>query len=157
VRSERVTDDPDGIQRRWALDADLTCMLIALERRASETYSRAFRGSGLPASWARFPGLFIISGYRSPSLQDQINPAVTSSLHTRSDRCNNPSSLAVDLRLGDVPASVTSPEIWGWLGGIWKTLGGRWGGDFSTPDLNHFDTGGDPLALSPASTSTVRR
>lgn len=26
-----------------------------------------------------------------------------------------------------------------YAGAIWKALGGRWGGDFSTPDPNHFD------------------
>jgi len=34
---------------------------------------------------------------------------------------------------------VNSPEAQAWLGAVWKSWGGRWGGDFNDP--NHFDTG----------------
>jgi len=43
------------------------------------------------------------------------------------------------LRVGNVPASITQEEVWGILGDIWEDMGGRWGGNFRTPDLNHFD------------------
>lgn len=34
---------------------------------------------------------------------------------------------------------VNTPEAQAWLGAVWKSWGGRWGGDFSDPV--HFDTG----------------
>lgn len=41
-----------------------------------------------------------------------------------------------------MPASLTPLEVWAALGGAWKRLtGGRWGGDFSKSDPNHFDLG----------------
>ena len=81
----------------------------------------------------RWPGLFVISGYRSRGLQAEINPLAPNSLHTRCP------SLAADLRVGDIPASVTPFEFWAFLGQIWERFGGRWGGRFTPPDLNHFD------------------
>lgn len=121
--SERVSDDACGISRRWAVDLGLAEMVVALDQRATERFS----SQGL-----RFPGTFIISGYRPRSLQAQINPAVPDSLHTRCP------ALAVDLRVGNFAASTTPASIWSVLGRIWKELGGSWGGDFSPPDLNHF-------------------
>lgn len=34
---------------------------------------------------------------------------------------------------------VANPEAQRWLGAVWKSWGGRWGGDFNDPV--HFDTG----------------
>jgi len=99
-------------------------MLFALDARAREIFS----SQGL-----RWPGLYIISGYRSPDLQSRINPSAPNSRHTSCP------SLAVDVRVGDVPASLTDPTIWHFLGTEWKKLGGRWGGSFRIEDLNHFD------------------
>ena len=121
--SERVERDACGISRRWAVDIGLAEMVVDLGVLAVERFS----SQGL-----RFPGLFVISGYRSRALQAQINPDVADSLHSRCP------ALAVDLRVGDFPASTTPASIWGVLGRIWKELGGSWGGDFSPPDLNHF-------------------
>ena len=99
-------------------------MLVRLDADAEGRFS---------AQGFRWPGLSIISGYRSRFLQAQINPLAPNSLHTRCP------SLAADLRVGDQPASITSFETWALLGRIWSTLGGRWGGTFATPDVNHFD------------------
>ena len=99
-------------------------MLVALETRATQIFS---------AEGVRWPGIFIISGYRSPNLQAQVNPAASRSRHMFCP------SLAADLRVGNLPASTTPTEFWAFLGTIWKTMGGRWGGDFRTPDVNHFD------------------
>lgn len=54
-----------------------------------------------------------------------------------------PASLAVDLRVGDIPAGVTPLELFGFLATGWKLIvpGGRWGGDFKRPDVNHYDMG----------------
>jgi len=71
---------------------------------------------------------------------------VPDSLHVRCP------SLAADLRVGDMPASTT-PDFWRFLGPIWKAMGGRWGGDFQTPDPNHFailTVGTAPIELGAA-------
>lgn len=81
----------------------------------------------------RWPGLYIISGFRSKRLQLDVNPLAPGSLHTRCP------SLAADLRVGDIPASLTPREFWELLAAIWESLGGRWGGRFTPPDFNHFD------------------
>lgn len=126
-RSERVGSDPDGLSGRWVLDPRLACGLVALETWAQ---------CNLSANGFRWPGLFIISGYRSEADQTVLGGAQTS-LHTRRP------SLAADLRVGDTPASLTDPSIWAALGRAWTAglPGARWGGDFSTPDYNHFDLG----------------
>jgi len=123
MRSERIGSDACGLSRRWSLEPVLAGMLIATERQANQIFSSEGLG---------WPGLFIISGYRSPSLQFRVNPLNPSSLHTRCP------SLAVDLRVADTPASVTPLALWAFVGDIWKRLGGRWGGDFPVPDPNHF-------------------
>jgi hypothetical protein len=84
----------------------------------------------------RWQGLYVISGYRSPDLQARINPLVPDSLHTRCP------SLAVDLRVGNRPASLTDVDVWEWLGAEWERRGFRFGGHFKDPDVNHFDLGG---------------
>lgn len=70
------------------------------------------------------------------------SPVARRSLHIAT-RAGVPASLAVDLRVGNQPASTTPVEIWTWLGQIWEriTPGGRWGGGFQAPDVNHFDLG----------------
>ncbi len=90
--------------------------------------AREFSAQGL-----RWPGLFIVSGFRSKALQAEVNPLAPDSLHTRCP------SLAADLQVGDVSASLTTVEIWAFLASHWFTLGGRWGGRFTPPDNKHFD------------------
>jgi hypothetical protein len=53
--------------------------------------------------------------------------------------------------VGDLPASTTPREVWGALGGEWKRLilGARWGGDFTEPDVNHFDLGFSRITCEP--------
>ncbi len=123
--SSRVGDDACSISRRWVLDPGLSDMLVRLQSRAAAIFS---------AEGLRWPGIFIISGHRTEARQAEINPTVPQSLHRECP------SLAVDLRVGDTPASTTATEIWGFLGTLWKALGGRWGGDFRPiPDFNHFE------------------
>ena len=99
-------------------------MLVDLDRRAAQELS---------AAGFRWPGLSIISGHRSELLQAVVNPLAPKSLHTRCP------SLAADLRVGDMSASLTPFALWAKLGRIWSTMGGRWGGTFRPPDPNHFD------------------
>jgi hypothetical protein len=101
-------------------------MLQKLDGWANEE----FAGKGI-----RWPGLFIISGHRSREMQTFENPDAPNSLHLRCP------SLAADLRVGGTPASLTADPIWNWLGTRWRLMGGRWGGQFTVRDENHFDLG----------------
>jgi len=125
---ERVAQDSCQLANRWRLDPTLAGMVVGLEAWAQARLA----DEGLP-----WPGLFIISGYRSQQRQAVVNPSSPNSLHTHCP------ALAVDLRIGSV-AGAGAEQIWQWLGARWKLLGGRWGGDFSSPDLNHFDLGVGP-------------
>ena len=97
-------------------------MLVRLEQQASGEMGRYW------------PGLYIISGYRTPARNAEVGGA-PNSFHTFCP------SLAADLRVGSVQG-LGSDEVWAVLGGMWRLMGGKWGGTFSTPDLNHFDIGG---------------
>jgi len=125
--SEAVTDDPCGIQRRFLLSPVVARMLVRLEARAQQEFS----SKGL-----RWPGLFVISGHRPTAIRSAFNPNEPPALKSFHLRCP---ALAADLRVGNLPASVTPFATWAFLGGIWKLMGGRWGGDFSRSDPNHFD------------------
>lgn len=124
--SQRVGVDFCRLAQDWKLDLGLASALIRLDTWAGDESARA----GLV-----WPGLWIISGNRSPASQFDLNPESPGSLHTRCP------SLAADLRIGNVPASISTEVQWTWLGARWKWIGGRWGGDFDPPDLNHFDLG----------------
>ena len=99
-------------------------MLVELDARTEA----AFTAAGF-----RWPGLSIISGFRTKRSQLEINPSAPNSLHTF---CG---ALAADLRVGSQPATLTPFPVWQKIGGIWKRLGGRWGGDFTPTDPNHFE------------------
>jgi len=132
-RSERVdTTDACGLSRRWLLDPTLAQMLVDLNEMAERAYG---------AERFSWPGLYIISGHRTRNEQEAVNPFSRQSYH----RCCP--ALAVDLRVGDIPASSTPFSVWEELGLMWNSLGGKWGGDLGaqggeitavTPDVNHF-------------------
>ncbi len=83
----------------------------------------------------RWEGFFIISGHRTAEGQFTVNPLAPRSLHTYCP------SLAVDLRLAARGEALEEFQIYRFLGQHWEKMGNRWGGRFSTPDPNHFDTG----------------
>lgn len=85
----------------------------------------------------RWPGIYIISGQRTRSQQQEVNPTQPFSLHRRTP------SLAVDLRVGDVPATLTPLNVWKELAVLFETVGVRWGG---ADDPNHFFIAGTPVA-----------
>jgi len=114
-----------GIQARWKLDPTLWQMLWSLEQSAHTDFDNA-GPIGIP-----YPGLFILSGFRTEEENDRVGGAENS----RHLICP---SQAVDLRFGSV-AGASAPAIWAYFGAKWKLLGGRWGGDFG--DENHFDLG----------------
>ena len=124
MRSDRLEAlDSCGLARRWVLAPLLAQNLIAMDNMAAEIFT---------SQGVRWPGLWIISGHRSATRQTRVNPDAPNSLHTRCP------SLAADLRVGNLAASTT-PDFWPFLGTLWKSLGGKWGGDFKPePDVNHF-------------------
>ena len=119
-----IGTDACSLARRWVLAPTLAKMVVELEGVAKD---------GFAAAGIQWPGLWIISGQRSAAHQASLNPFAPKSRHIECP------SLAVDLRVGNVPASITQEEVWRILGDIWEDMGGRWGGNFRTPDLNHFD------------------
>ena len=136
MRSERVEADAEGLVRRWGLDPRTADAAVALEVAAR---------CALAPCGLRWPGIYVISGFRSSPVEAELSrssPVARRSLHMAT-RMGRPASLAVDLRVGGQPASTTPVEVWAFLGSLWKSAvpGGRWGGDFAAPDVNHFDLG----------------
>lgn len=82
----------------------------------------------------RWPGLYIFSGYRTPTHNTEVG-GVENSFHIACP------ALAADIRVGSV-AGINNLEVLAILGGKWRLMGGAWGGTFSTPSPNHFDIGG---------------
>lgn len=134
MRSERVSGDVCGMARRWAISPTLALMLHDLETWAAERLSADVSPGGF-----RWPGVWIISGHRRAPIISDLNPTEPSASNSRHLPCP---ALAVDLRVGNAPASLTPPTVWQALGTRWETLGGRWGGRFDPPDFNHFDISG---------------
>lgn len=127
MRSERVSRDCGGLVRRWAISPRLADMLLDLD---------AWADKELSPGGIRWPGLWIISGYRVDAVEGAFTgETATASLHRACP------ALAADLRVGNQPASLTPVEVWSALGAAWERLGGRWGGRFDPPDWNHFDLG----------------
>lgn len=124
--NERITPDWCGLAERWTLDPRLAEDLLLLDQ---------WSAAELSAEGVRWAGLYIISGYRSPSVQIIVNPSAPRSLHTYCP------SLAADLRVANEPAFHTLIQTWYALGQRWEFMGHRWGGRFRPPDLNHFDLG----------------
>lgn len=138
--TERVGRDPCGMAGRWNLDLTLVSMLLDLDQWACQQFAAAAESEGVPASLFRWPGLFVLSGHRTGPVVSALNPLEPPAVRSRHRRIP---SLAADLRVGNTPASLTDPTIWGFLGSHWEAQGGRWGGRFTPPDWNHFDI--DPL------------
>jgi hypothetical protein len=118
---------------RWKISIQLAVRLILLR-------SLAGRNPGFRGTAGEVPRLFIISGYRDPERQAQIcreaPPGRPCAHPDRSTHTSCPATGA-DLRIESGP-----PDAWALLGTIWtRELGGRWGGEFETPDPNHFDLG----------------
>lgn len=120
-----VGTDACRLSERWTLDPTLADMLVLMELKAK----REFAVAGVSV----WPGLWVISGFRTETQNREVGGAPNS----RHLECP---SRAADLRIGQVQG-LSSDELWAILGGIWRLMGGRWGGTFATPDPNHFDLG----------------
>lgn len=122
--------DPCTTALRWKISLDLAYRLDELQ------------GWGFDNLGLLFPGLYIISGFRSSDEQLLVNPFAPLSQHTVCP------ALAVDVRVGTVPASLTEPQTFSALGLAWEGFGGRWGGRFADPDPNHFGSAIDVTSLA---------
>ena len=80
-----------------------------------------------------WPGLYIVSGFRTQRRNAEVKGAA-GSFHTFCP------SLAADLRVGSV-AGLPQDEVQAIIGGMWRRMGGRWGGTFKNPSVRHFDIG----------------
>lgn len=76
--------------------------------------------------------LMVISGRRSLQRNHDAGGA-ENSLHLM--------GLAFDVQVEGYKREEINPAFWQWLGSWWESVGGRWGGRFSSADINHFDTG----------------
>jgi len=88
----------------------------------------------MAAEGIRWPSLYIISGHRSKEAQKEANPTQPVSYH------RNCPALAVDLRVGNVFASITPFDVWKFYAELFELEGVLWGGDPDFPilDVNHF-------------------
>jgi len=138
ARSERVSEsDACSLSRRWLLEPALAVAIVEVE----DVATRAFSAEGI-----RWPGLYILSGHRTEGQQADANPFNPASHH----RCCP--SLAVDLRVADIAASLTPRGVWQFVADLFEAQGVRWGGDFSDPELqsrelNHFYLSGPKCLL----------
>lgn len=87
-------------------------------------FIQAARQAGLP--------LVIISGRRSATVNREVGGAERS-LHLY--------GWAFDTQVQNYSREQVPLAYWQALGEYWEAMGGRWGGRFSTPDVNHFDAG----------------
>lgn len=103
-------------------------MAVQLDRRLIP-YVQEFIGA---ASAELGATVAVISGYRTAEHNAAVGGA-SRSLHLR--------GLAFDLRIAGLPRDQVPGWVWTALGEAWESIGGRWGGRFSPPDVNHFDVG----------------
>ena len=86
--------------------------------------------------WAYNNGFELTFGdaYRDPRLHGQLGEKKAYG-HRKS---NHKQRLAVDLNLFKMGVYLTSTEDHKPLGEQWESMGGTWGGRFSSPDGNHY-------------------
>lgn len=88
-------------------------------------FVNAARSAGVP--------LVIISGTRSTPAADPEGNVAIHSLHL--------AGLAFDVQVIGYKRNQLPDWFWQVLGEYWESMGGRWGGRFGIPDVNHFDAG----------------
>lgn len=95
--------------------------------RALVAYARSF---GLP--------VVVTSARRTAAEQAALTPAA--GLYKASPATSkHVQGRAFDLAFSGWDWRDVPYEYWRWLGAVWKSAGGRWGGDFKRPDPIHFD------------------
>lgn len=92
-------------------------------------FINAARQAGVP--------LVIISGRRSSTINREVGGAERS-LHLY--------GFAFDTQVQGYTREQIPLAWWQALGVFWESMGGRWGGRFNPPDVNHFDAGYAALA-----------
>jgi uncharacterized protein YcbK (DUF882 family) len=91
-------------------------------------------------AYARAYGIPVVvtSARRTAAEQAALTPA--RGLYKASPNASrHVSGRAFDLGISGYQWDEIDPAYWRWLGSVWKSLGGRWGGDFQRPDPIHFD------------------
>ena len=58
---------------------------------------------------------------------------------TRARSSNHLNGQAFDLGVSGYSWQDIDPGVWRWLGELWESIGGRWGGRFKSRDPIHFD------------------
>jgi len=124
-----VGRDSCRLADRWGLDPGLADMVV----RLADWWESIETGIQI-RGFKRMPPLYIFSGFRTEAHNASVG-GVPGSFHTACP------SLAVDLRVGNV-AGLPDDEVMAILGGMWRRMGGRWGGTFADPSPKHFDIGG---------------
>lgn len=92
-------------------------------------FVNAVRAAGVP--------LVLISGRRSAVTNREVGGAERS-LHLY--------GWAFDVQVLGYRREQLPFEWWEQLGAFWEGMGGRWGGRFDPPDVNHFDGGAGSYA-----------
>lgn len=87
-------------------------------------FINAARAAGVP--------LVIIGGRRNAIVNREVGGAERS-LHLY--------GLAFDTQVQNYTRDQVPLQWWLALGQFWESMGGRWGGRFNPPDVNHFDVG----------------
>lgn len=108
----------------------LLSSLDASGRDAARAFVAYARSLGLP--------VIVTSARRTAAQQAALTPAAglykaspTTSRHV--------TGTAFDLGFAGYRWDEVPMEYWRWLGSVWVSLGGRWGGNFAKPDPIHFD------------------
>lgn len=102
--------------------------LDATGRDAAQSFVAYARSFGLP--------VVVVSAVRTAAEQEALEPGP--GLY-KAKNSRHVQRRAFDLGFSGYTWREVPMEYWRWLGAVWKSLGGRWGGDFSRPDPVHFD------------------
>ena len=109
---------------------DLLRSLDDTGRETAAWFVAAARNLGLP--------LVVVSGRRSAAQQAALS-AGAGLPKASASTSRHVAGRAFDLGFSGYRWDEVPPEYWRWLGEAWESLGGRWGGRFSTYDPVHFD------------------
>jgi len=111
-------------------DGDTLSKLAGLDRSGRDAAHEL-------VAYAREQGLPIVvtSGRRSRDLQAElIRQGATTATNSR-----HLAGRAFDLGFAGYQWRQIPREYWQWLGTVWESMGGRWGGRFTKYDPIHFD------------------
>lgn len=95
--------------------------------------------------WLRPYAIAMVNGMREDGIPLQVISGRRTGATNRdvggAERSLHLYGLAFDVAVEGVNREQLHPYFWQHIGNWWEGLGGRWGGRFSAPDVNHFDVG----------------